>query len=603
MVTIDFETYPIDGNTSVSPPKPVGVAIKVPNKKGKYWAWGHPTKNNCTWEQARAALAAVWDKDLLFHNAKFDVSVAIKWMGMTMPKAEKIHDTMYLLFLDNPYSENLSLKPNAERLLDMPPEEQDRLQAWILQNTPCTSVSQTGAWIWAAPGDLVGEYALGDVMRTHLLHEKLWGPIVERGMRDAYVREQKLMPITYYSELKGVRVDRERLERELNTVYEPALVSVEQKLLKKLKRDSLDFNKGAELADALEAANLVSNWVLTPSGKRSTSKDNLEKCINDRSVVDLLRYRGAMASCLQTFARPWCELSSADARIHTTWNQVRSHDREGGDSRGSRTGRLSASKPSLMNVTNELKIAIPKGLPAPPLMRTYLLPEEGHVWLKRDYSSQEVRWLAHFEDGVLLRAYQENPRLDPHTMAQQMIKEVTSVGFPRKDVKITAFSIVYGSGVPSLAEQLGRPESEARAIKDGYLSAFPGVKTLQRTVSSIGKRGQAIYTWGGREYYSEPSKLIKGRKMDFHYKLLNYLIQGSSADQTKDSIVNWWERKPPDDVFLATVHDEINISAPADDWETSMRILRECMDVDIADCPMRSEGLVGPNWFQTEACE
>jgi DNA polymerase I-like protein with 3'-5' exonuclease and polymerase domains len=81
------------------------------------------------------------------------------------------------------------------------------------------------------------------------------------------------------------------------------------------------------------------------------------------------------------------------------------------------------------------------------------------------------------------------------------------------------------------------------------------------------------------------------------------LIQGSSADQTKESICNWWERKAPDDVFLATVHDEINISAPADDWETSMRILRECMDADIADCPMRSEGLVGPNWFQTEECE
>ena len=183
MVTIDFETKPIDGNTSVNPPEPVGVAIKIPGKNAKYYAWGHPTKNNSTYDKARAALAAVWDKDLLFHNGKFDISVAIRWMGLPMPEATRIHDTMFLLFLDNPYSENLSLKPNAERLLDMPPEEQDRLADWILAHTPCPSRAQTGAWIWAAPGDLVGKYAIGDVKRTHLLYQMLYDRIVERGMK------------------------------------------------------------------------------------------------------------------------------------------------------------------------------------------------------------------------------------------------------------------------------------------------------------------------------------------------------------------------------------------------------------------------------------
>lgn len=602
MITIDFETHPIEGNTSVSPPVPVGVAIKCGSQSSKYHAWGHPTNNNTTYEKARAELARAWesDDDLLFHNAKFDVSVAIAHMDLPMPHWERINDTMYLLFFNDPYSTNLSLKPNAEALLDLPPDEQEDLFRWIVNHCPVRTAKETGAWIFAAPGDLVGKYAEGDTDRTYLLYEKLWPSIESRLMVPAYRREQRIMPIAYYSEKRGVRVDVEKLATDLEK-YETALLKCESMIMKKLKVKELDFGKKDELANAIEAAGFIDQWVLTPTGRRSTAKDALERSITNPDILHLLRYRGALAGCLQTFARPWFELAQSDGRIHTSWNQVRSHASDSKDSRGSRTGRFSASKPSLMNVTNEHTIAIPDGLPPPPLMREYLLPEEGHVWLKRDFSSQEVRILAHFEDGALMEAYRENPRLDPHQTGREKIAEITSVTYPRKDVKITGFSIIYGSGVPSLAEQLGRPREEAKAIKDAYLAAFPGIKMLQTNVSNRGRSGKSIRTWGGREYYVEPPKIINGKKMDFSYKLLNYLIQGSAADQTKQCLCDWDERRAPDDVFLATVHDELNISAPAEDWQTSMRVLQECMDQDLFDTPMRSEGFVGPNWYAVEA--
>ena len=56
-VTVDFETKKIQGRPAY-PPEPVGVAIKLPGKKSKYYSWGHPTKNNCTKGQAVAALKA-----------------------------------------------------------------------------------------------------------------------------------------------------------------------------------------------------------------------------------------------------------------------------------------------------------------------------------------------------------------------------------------------------------------------------------------------------------------------------------------------------------------------------------------------------------------
>lgn len=257
-----------------------------------------------------------------------------------------------------------------------------------------------------------------------------------------------------------------------------------------------------------------------------------------------------------------------------------------------------------MNIPNELRIVVPEGYPTPPFMRRYMLPEEGHVWLKRDFSSQEVRILAHFEDGALMRAYQEDPDLDPHSLIGEKILETTGVEYERKDVKITVFSDIYGAGINSLAEQLGRPRHEAAHIKHGIHSQFPGIADLKRAVTKIGDKGDYIVTWGGRRYFAEPSVTTGGRTRKFSYKLLNYLIQGSAADQTKDCLIHWYDNHNPSTgvSFSAAVHDELNISAPEDCWEEAMRDLKNSMERGLFDVPMRSEGFYGPNWFDLKGC-
>ena len=45
--TLDYETEKIEDRPR-HPPKPVGAAIILPGKRPKYYAWGHPTENNCT---------------------------------------------------------------------------------------------------------------------------------------------------------------------------------------------------------------------------------------------------------------------------------------------------------------------------------------------------------------------------------------------------------------------------------------------------------------------------------------------------------------------------------------------------------------------------
>jgi DNA polymerase I-like protein with 3'-5' exonuclease and polymerase domains len=610
-ITIDFETEAINGNPILTPPHPVGVAVWVPDQEPVYLSWGHSDGNNCSFEDAHEYLRRIRDSNepILFHYAGFDLSVwdaafcNARWSWLN-ESWRRVHDTMYLLFLADPYSSTLSLKPSADRYLGMAATEQTELYDWIVANLGVAR-KEAGAYISKAPGALVGRYAVGDVVRTRKLFDLLYAKIDGDGMLGAYQREQRLFPITLAGTKRGIRVDRARLqedEHDLTRAVEESGI----RLAGLLSCDVTDLDHGNTLADALETSGSVSEWVLTPkSGKRSMSRDNLK--IQIPAVKELMDYRGVLHTSLHTFIRPWIEFSAADGRLHPNWNQVKQARREGSnDQKGTRTGRLSSDSPNFQNVPSEFTddlgapLIVPTGLPSLPIMRSYCLPEIGHVWCKRDFSSQEIRILAHFEDGSLCEAYKFNPDLDPHQMARELITSLIGVTYARKDIKITGFSIIYGTGANGLSRQLGRPISEAASIKFAYLAAMPGVKELMQGVQSRGKSNQPIRTWGGRIYYAEPAKVIDGRLRDFAYKLLNYLIQGSAADQTKESINDWDDHRKWDSIFLATVHDEINISVPEDAWQEHMSTLKTAMNADRFDVPMTSEGFVGKNWSDIE---
>lgn len=596
LITIDFETEAIDGNPLVNPPKPVGYAIHIPDMEPIYYQWGG-REANIDYHTAREFLGQVWGSysKLLFHNAPFDLRVAEHWLGLSFPHWTRVHDTQYLIFLDNPYSSSLALKPSAERYLDMPADEQDELNNWIVRNIAGATKKSAGAYISQAPLHLVERYAKGDVVRTRQLFDHL----VDRVPQEPYDRERKVMPILVGGTRRGVRVAREHLAHDLEQATK-ALELVADRVRGTLAAPNLNIASTVELAQALLSAGAVTHLQYTDKGNPSVAKDALIETVKDPELLRLLIHHSSLETCIGTFMRPWLEASAADGRLHPNWNQVRSSE---GKRKGTRTGRLSSDNPNLQNVPTEFTDETPEGIIPIPRMRQYLLPEEGHVWAKRDFSSQEVRILAHFEDGQLLDAYRADPMLDPHSMGQGFIKENTGVLYPRKDVKITGFSIIYGSGVNGLAGQLHRPRDEAWSIREAYFQAFPGIKQLMRDTQSIGQSGRAIKTWGGRLYYREPSK---DPTRDFSYKLLNYLIQGSAADQTKECLYIWSEimRRPSKDVFLATVHDEINISVPADDWQEGMERLRRAMEDPLPnfDCPMKSEGFVGRNWHDIEEC-
>ena len=576
ITTLDFETEAIEGNPLLSPPKPVGLAVRQCDGATQYLT---------DWEDMRNAFALSCQGDVLFHNAPFDLSVAHHWLNIPWPHWSQIHDTMYLVYLKDPYAKTYGLKPSAERYLNLPPEEQDAVKDWVLANVPKATDKNWGAYIARCPHEILSPYAIGDVVRTW----ELYSTLAPQVPAEPYNRERELMPMLVEATRRGVRLHTPKLADALEqatTAFEQA----DNRLRTTLNCPSLNPGSSVQLADALDAAGVVDQWSYTPTGSRSTEMKSLR--LNDPALANLLKYRSTLKTLIGTFMEPWLEMASGTGRLHPNWNSTRG-DRSG----GTRTGRLSSNAPNFQNIPNPTSLAAIEGLPSLPLLREFILPEEGHLWLKRDFSAQEIRVMAHFEDGALAQAFRETPNLDPHQLVKEEIQKVTGALYPRKYVKETGFGILYGMGRATLADRLGIAEAEAWDLMNAYKQAIPGVQRLQDGTKRRGQADQPIRTWGGREIYKEPTRVVKGTLRSFEYKLLNYLIQGSSADQTKQCMLDWNSHLDCGEVFMATVHDEINISAPIDEAEDAMEHLRICMEETCQfDVPMLSTGFTGPSW-------
>ncbi len=620
-IGLDFETLPIRTRPHY-PPEPVSFSLRLPEWRAtRFFSWGHRTGgNNTSFADAKRALQAAYARvsessPLVCHNTKFDLDVAEEWFGLALPPWHCVQDTMFLLFLSDPHQRELGLKPSAERLLGLPPEEQDAVKAWILAHKKELELqfpeivtdhggikpSTAGAFIGYAPGNVVEPYANGDVDRMLKLFTPLAEEIRERSMWPAYERERRLMPILLRNEREGVRVDTSALERDL-PVYEGAQAKADAWIRKALKAPGLDLDKDADTANALDAADAISEWTLTKTGRKSVSRKNMKlKHFKDPKLAAAYAYRQKCATVLETFIRPWLHFSH-DGRMHTTWNQVRQAGQ--GDSSGTRTGRPSTRDPNFLNMPKkvvdnaDLGFVMPThipGLPLLPVVRSYILPDaKGHVIGRRDFNQQELRVLAHYEDGPLREAYLNNPRLDVHRFLMEQIIEMFGLDVDRKVTKELNFGYVYGQGVPSMADKLDRSVEDVQRFRDAQMKVLPGLKELKDGISARSRAGLPIRTWGGREYYVEPPMVIDGRLRSFEYKLVNYLVQGSSADATKESIIRY-DAARRDGRFLLSVYDENDIDAPLKALKSEMLILREAMMSLEFDVPLLSDGEWGPN--------
>ena len=602
-IFLDFETEAIGPRPEQYPPKPVGLAVldRTNQFKSGYYSFCHDSNNNCTFEDAKRLLIRIWEsgRHICFHNAMFDMSVIVEQFGLPFLQPERVHDTLVLAFLYNPYVRSLSLKELCVEWLNIQPEERDQLFEWLVAHIPAVAKKPktAGAYIARGPADLVGMYAEADVVLT----AKLWDFTlsVRQTMPRAYLREIELMPILLENSRIGVRVDRDGLNQCLEKA-KADILQCEVWLNKYFNADDINYNSGAQLVQIIQNKGCYDKnkkWPTSDKGTPLSDKDTLANLITDPELSSVLRHRDVLVKLTGAYIEPWLEQSASTGRIYTEWNTVR------GEAGGTRTGRLS-SKPTLQT----MPIRGPK-TPLPseirdliiPKVREYILPDEGHSMIACDYNAQELRLFAYFEDGQLKEQYLKDPKADLHTFSKNLMSEKVGRDIPRDYVKTLSFGILYGAGPKKLSEMLKIPYDEAKELVDLYKTEVAtGLPKINEDLMARYRAKIPFKTVGGRLIKGEPPKIIHGKLMEFGFKSLNTLIQGSGADMAKKAMIDY-SKLATHSRLLLSLHDEIVITCQKGYEEQEAKKLEQSMvGAFPMDVPFIAEAKFGDNFAQTK---
>lgn len=465
--------------------------------------------------------------------------------------------------------------------------------------------------LWRLPARYVGQYGEGDAtlpLKILALQEK---EIARQELNQIWDVESDLLPVLVKMRRRGVRVDLDRLERIENwTLEEEAKALGVVKFETGHRIEVGDVWKAKALAPALEAVGI--------SVGRTAKTDNpqIDKALlasEDHPVLNALAWARKVNKLRTTFAES-VRTHAIAGRIHTTLNQLFG-EREDGQQRGAKFGRLSCQDPNLQQQPSREEFAAE--------WRSIYIPEEGMQWGCMDFSQQEPRWCAHFAHKMqlpgaaeMVRRYNEDPKTDNH----QMMAEIT--GLPRKEAKIIYLGVMYGEGGYKLCIDLGYPTTTKVTVPKGKwveLDTPEGQAALAaggRRVQAAGKEGQSVLDRFDesapfvRKLSDACQKVAKGRgyiktilgrrcrfpkddggNYDWVYRALNRLIQGSAGDQVKKAMV---EVDRAGHYLTLQVHDELDASIK--DRAEGEAIADIMQNVITMSVPFRVDVEVGPSW-------
>ena len=483
----------------------------------------------------------------IFHNAQYDVG----WLEASgIPVHGPIVDTMIAAALidENRFSYSLNAL-SVDYLNEIKAETE-------LREAAAAHGIDPKAEMWKLPAEHVGYYAEQDAELTLKLWQRFKQEIATQSLTTVWEMEQQLLPILIKMRQRGVRVQVEKAE-----ALQKEMKNQEQELLKAIKKESgieVDIWASRQIAKAFDKLKL--DYPRTEKTKEPSFTQNW--LINNKNKIaqlivsarEINKFHGTFLSSIMKY--------QVNGRIHGEINQLR------GDNGGTVSGRLSMSNPNLQQVPARNKDFGPK-------IRSLFIPEDGYKWGSFDYSQQEPRMTVHYAASIgegyegsneLVQAYQ-NSQADFHQTVADL------VGIERTQAKTLGLGLMYGMGKQKLAISLGVSKDEANELIIKYNKKVPFVKKLSDRCKYAADEKGVIRTKKGRKcrfdmwetrdfglhvaekYEDAVAKYGKDNiKRAFTYKALNRLIQGSSADQTKQSMLDCYE---DGHLPILQIHDEL----------------------------------------------
>jgi DNA polymerase-1 len=458
-------------------------------------------------------LEALADKQLVIHNAQFDLSFLFR-MGF-VPR-QRVHDTMLMAaVLGAGTRERVSLADCADRYLGRSMNKAEQRSNWS--------------------GDLSENqlnYAALDVGVLKPLWTALKMKLAEANLEEVAQIECRCLPAVVWMSDRGVAFDNQNWA----TLAQSAAIESGR------VRAELDAVAPIPPGSMFEGWNWDSpkqvQKVLAAVGCRVESTSDWRLAQVDHPLGALLRRYREVSKQATTYGHDWLKHVASDGRVYPHWRQF-----------GAWSGRMSCSEPNMQQM--------PRGE-----YRKCVAAPAGRVLIKADYSQIELRLAAKIaNETVMIEAYRRGE--DLHTLtAKQLLgtKDVTKSD--RQLAKALNFGLLYGMGARGLrgyartAYGVEMTQEQAADYRSKFFQSYPGLEAWHRRVGRLGNNPSETRTITGR-------RLIGVRGF---CEKLNTPVQGSGADGLKTALALLWERRDQArGAFpVMAVHDEIVVEADAD---------------------------------------
>ena len=584
VISIDLETH--DPNIKKSGPgykrrdgKVVGVAIADKHHQ-IYLPFDHFGGDNLDKQTILSYVKYAINKadEIIMANATYDLG----WLEtLSLSVSCPVRDIQVAEALIDEEKFSYSLDSISKKYLKKGKKEDG------LQNAADTYGINAKSDMWKLPARHVGKYAEADARLTYDAYQHQIPILKEQGLWKVWELECELIPVLVYMSRMGVPVNLDAAE-QLNT----QLKIKESALLNEFK--TLDIWSPQQLGKYCESLGLV--VPRTEKGNYSVAKDFLLHC--EHPQVKKIQEARSINRLRKVFIEDIILNQNHNGRIHADFRQTAS------DEGGTRSGRLSSSNPNMQQV--------PKRSDIGKAIRQLYIAEQGSLWCKADYSSQEPRLQVHY--ALLGQFGKPLPGAEQARLAFEQGEKLytffeKTTGLPYDTCKMLCLGISYGMGMSKMAKTLGISDEFCKTTMRKFNKEAPFLKILFDNVMNRASTKGYIKTILGRrarfdfwtnDFNNTPVKTYgyaKSKYPDgqlfraFCSKALNRLIQGSAADQAKVAMVNAY--KSGMDLRLP-VHDEINAMV-ADEQESNK--LKEIMEQAIPlKVPVIADIDLGGTW-------
>lgn len=531
IIAVDTETNGLDRIDG----KIAGVCLYTPGQKGVYIPVRH--ESFMTGIELNTNISKEFMKDqfermnksnikYVLHNAKFDMHILWWMLGIKIIPYWDTQIGSQLLNENEPHK----LKVLYKKYVDNADE-----------NSKVASFNSLfkGIEFNKVPPDVAYMYASFDPIMTYELYQFQYNFIdingkycKEKGLeRVAEVFrniEMPLIQVVFEMECTGVKIDTDLADKlkEQYTKHKDAaelkfnseIDKLNDKFDKLMIKNPAAYNKlfkdgirKVSISSPTQLAILFYDVLEFESPDKKSPRGTGEailKSFNHPLVDSILEYR-SMSKLLSTYIEAIPQhIAKRDNRLHANFNQY-----------GAKTGRFSSSDPNLQNIPSQ-KTTLSDGtvIDAGHDIRQMFIAGDGMVIVGGDFSQQEPRCLAHMSDDPhMLQAYLEGKDLYAtiaskiYKMPYDECKEFRADGTVNPDgkarrtsVKPVLLGLMYGRGVPSIAEQMKISTQEAQKIIDDFYAEFPKVKEFVDFAQTFARDYGFVETaWGRKRRLSD----------------------------------------------------------------------------------------------------